>query len=92
MALDEVLLEPCERFIESLAHLELPIRIPHLHVLVVVPQLVDARLRERHEQHVQRDTRDRVVFRLDVRVLTPCRESFCLSFAPQELRRVWERL
>lgn len=91
VAFDEVLLEPCERFIKALAHLELPIRIPHLHVLVVVPQLVDARLCERHEQHVQRDTRDRVVFRLDVGVLPPRREPLRLALTPEELGGIRER-
>jgi len=56
-----------------------PIRMAHLHMFLEVPQLIDALLRERHEQHVHSDTCNGIV-------LSPCVRLCNLAF--DELGRI----
>jgi len=51
-------------------------------------QLVDALLRERHEQHVHSDTCNGIVFRFYISVFPTSRVLLCLALAFDELGRI----
>lgn len=78
--------------IETFADNEVPIRMAHLHMFLVIPQLIDAFLRKRHKKHVNRHTGDGVIFRFHVSVLSPPGMLVSFALALRELRRVRERL
>lgn len=63
----------------------------HLHVLLMVPQLVDAFLRKRHKQHVDCDTGDSVIFCLHICEFPSAGVLIRLAFSLRELRRIWKR-
>lgn len=77
--------------VETLAHYKVAVGVPHLHVFLMVSQLVDALLRKRHEQHVHRHASDGIIFRLDVRVFPPPGVLLRLAFPFRKLGRVRER-
>lgn len=79
-------------FIETLADFILSVRITHLHMLVVISQLVYALLAERHQEHIYRDTCDSVILRLDVSVLPFRSMSFWFALPALELAGIWQWL
>ena len=66
--------------------------MPHLHVLLVLAQFVDALLGELHDEHVYRDARHRVVLRLHICIAPARRQFLVLAFAWGKLARVRQRL
>jgi len=78
----------CLTIIKPITDDKVPIRMAHLHMFLEVPQLVDALLRERHEQHVHSDTCNGIVFRFYVSVFPPSRVLLCLALAFDELGRI----
>ena len=66
--------------------------MPHLHVLLVLAQFVDALLRELHDEHVYRDARHRVVLRLHIGITSARCKFLVLAFARRKLARVWQWL
>jgi len=66
----------------------LPIWMAHLHMFLEDAQLVDALLRERHEQHVHSDTCNGIVFRFYISVFPTSRVLLCLALAFDELGRI----
>lgn len=79
-------------FVETLADFILSVRITHLHMLVVISQLVYALLAERHQEHIYRDTCDSVILRLDVSVLPFRSMSFWFALPALELAGIWQWL
>jgi hypothetical protein len=59
--------------------------MPHTHVLLEIPELVDALLREGHEEHVYGNTGNGVILGLLVCELPPSRKLVRFPFALYEL-------
>ena len=79
-------------FIETLANFVLPVGIAHLHVFMVVSQLVNALLAEGHQQHIYGDACHSVVLRLDVSILPFSRVPLRLPFSAFEFTGIGQWL